>query len=69
MIYLLIIPNFWIYLVLLAFYFVGCVSNSVFLFLFHFDLFKILLLVFVILSVSVTFLFRIIFLIMNHHNE
>ena len=30
MIYLLIIPNFWIYLVLLAFYFVGCVSDSVF---------------------------------------
>ena len=30
MIYLLIMPNFWIYLVLLAFYFVGCVSDSFF---------------------------------------
>ena len=29
MIYLPIMPNFWIYLVLLAFYLVGCVSDSV----------------------------------------
>ena len=33
MIYLLIMPNFWIYLVLLAFYFVGCVSDSVFFYI------------------------------------
>ena len=33
MIYLLIMPDFWIYSVLLAVYFVGCVSDSVFFYI------------------------------------